>query len=360
MKISFLEIFTLIAILHCFILSLVILLSKFFRNANNKYLGFTLLIIAIVGLNNWFWDIGISPAIINIMDLPLWQFLYPLTYFIFFYKTSSAFSIKPIKLTILFLPFLVLSLFNSIVSLSTIFHVYSLPEIIENHISLFYKSISLLSIIFSLCMILISYKYTFLKKTNLSEKWLKYLWCIFSFILLYGILLEAYRFMYSEKLPLTYLWTFISVFIYWLIYKGLYQFKLSNDQYEIRGILEKSINESSLSEIKESPHFQKLIILLEKQKIHHNPNLSRDTVAEQLGISSGYLSQIIKKNTSISFSEFINSYRVKDIKEMIKNPMFNKYSLLSIGLECGFNSKTSFHTNFKKETGLTPSQFKNQ
>ena len=84
MKTSFLEIFTLIAILHCFILSLVILLSKFFRNSINKYLGFTLLIISIVGLNNWFWDIGISPTIINILDLLLWQFLYPLTYFIFF------------------------------------------------------------------------------------------------------------------------------------------------------------------------------------------------------------------------------------------------------------------------------------
>ncbi len=360
MKTSFLEIFTLITILHCFILSLVILLSKFFRNANNKYLGFTLLIIAIVGLNNWFWDIGINPTIINIMDLPLWQFLYPLTYFIFFYKTSSAFSIKPINLKILFLPFFILSLFNIIVSLSTIFHLYHLPEIIKNAISLFYKSISFLSIVFSICMILFSYKYTFFKNTKLSEKWLKYLWFIFSLILLYGILLETYRFLYSEKLPLTYLWTFLSVFIYWLIYKGLYQFKLSNDQYEIRTILEKSINKSPVSESKENPHFQKLIILLEEQKIHHNPNLSRDTVAEQLGISSGHLSQIIKNNTSISFSDFINSYRVKDIKEMIKNPMFNKYSLLSIGLECGFNSKTSFYTNFKKETGLTPSEFRNQ
>jgi len=166
--------------------------------------------------------------------------------------------------------------------------------------------------------------------------------------------------MYSEKLPLTYLWTFCSVFIYWLIYKGLYQFKLSNDQYEIRTILKKRISKSPISEINENPHFQKLIILLEEKKIHHNPNLNRDTVAEQLGISSGYLSQIIKNNSSYSFSEFINSYRIKNVKEMIKNPTFNKYSLLSIGLECGFNSKTSFYTNFKKETGLTPSEFKKQ
>jgi AraC-like DNA-binding protein len=339
---------------------LVVLFSKFFRNSNNKYLGFTLLIIAIVGLNNWFWDIGMNPLSIHITDLFLWQFLYPLTYFIFFYKTARLPIIKPIKSIVLLTPFIVLSLFNILISFSTVFHFYKLPRMIEYTVPLFYKSISFLSIIFPICMVLLSYKYVFLKKNNLNEKWLKYLWAVFSLILLYGVLLESYRFIYSEKLPLTYLWTCSSVFIYWLIYKGLYQFKLSNDQYEIRSILKKAATKPSISQTNENPHFEKMLILLEEEKIHHNPNLSRDFVAEKLGISSGYLSQIIKNNSSHSFSDFINSYRIKDVKEMIKNPDFNKYSLLSIGLECGFNSKTSFYTNFKKETGTTPKEFSNQ
>ena len=209
-------------------------------------------------------------------------------------------------------------------------------------------------------MIALSYKYTFSNKNNINDKWLKYLWISFSLIIFYGVLLETHRFIYSEKLPLTYLWTFSSVFIYWIIYKGLYQFKLSNELYEIRSILKKTGTKPSTSETNKSPYFQKLLPLLEEEKIHHNPNLSRDNVAEQLGISSGYLSQIIKNDSSQSFSEFINSYRIKDVKEMIKNPTFNKYSLLSIGLECGFNSKTSFYTNFKKETGITPKEFSNQ
>ena len=95
---------------------------KVFKNSNNKYLGFTLLIVAVVGLNNWFWDIGMNPLIINSLDLFLWQFLYPLTYFLFFYKTSSKLSIKFSKLIILLFPFLVLSLLNTIISLSTTFN----------------------------------------------------------------------------------------------------------------------------------------------------------------------------------------------------------------------------------------------
>lgn len=149
MSTSFLEIFTLITILHCFTLSFVILLSKFFKNSNNKYLGFTLLIIAIVGLNNWFWDIGISPSIINISDLPLWQFLYPLTYFLFFYKTSS--NRNTLKLVnILIFPFLLFSLFNIIISLNTVFQLYNLPEIIKNNTSVFYKTVSFFRLFFLL------------------------------------------------------------------------------------------------------------------------------------------------------------------------------------------------------------------
>jgi AraC-like DNA-binding protein len=359
MKTSFLEIFTLIGILHCFILSLVVLLSKFFRNPNNQYLGFTLLIIAIVGLNNWFWDIGLNPTIISIQDMFLWQFLYPVTYFMFFYKTSSTTSKKSSILFTLLLPFLALSVLNIMLSLSTVFHLYTIPEFIDNKVYNFYKVISFLSIIFPLFIIFFSYKYTFLKINKSSEKWLKYLWLFFSLLILYGILLEAYRFIFSEKLPLINLWTFSSVFIYCLIYKGLYQFKLSNDQYEIKTILKNSTEKSASTVNNANPHFQKLIEILENEKAYQNPNLSRDTVAQQLGISSGYLSQIIKNNTALSFSDFINSYRVNDVKEMIKNSTFNKYSLLSIGLECGFNSKTSFYTNFKKETGLTPKEFRN-
>ncbi|MTI31187.1 helix-turn-helix domain-containing protein [Xanthovirga aplysinae] len=360
MKILFLELFALIAILHSFVLGLVLLLSKFFKKSTNNYLGFTLLIMAIVGLNNWFWDIGMNPILVNVLDLFLWQFLYPVTYFMFFYKTSDVPPIKAKKLRTLLLPFLALSLLNIFVSLSTKFHITNTPVLSEDAVVLFYKTVSFLSIIFPFSLILFSYKYTLLKNHNLSEKWLKYLWAFFSIILLYGILLETYRFIYSEKLPLTYLWALSSILIYWLIYKGLYQFKLSNDQFEIRTILKTSVEKSQIPVINENPHFQKLIVLLEKEKIHHNPNLSRDKVAEELGISSGYLSQVIKKNASLSFSDYINSYRVKDIKKMIKDPSFDKYSLLSIGLECGFNSKTSFYTNFKKETGLTPREFKEQ
>jgi AraC-like DNA-binding protein len=49
---------------------------------------------------------------------------------------------------------------------------------------------------------------------------------------------------------------------------------------------------------------------------------------------------------------------VQEVKEMLLNPVFSHYSVLGVGLECGFNSKSSFNRIFKEETGFTPSEFK--
>ncbi|CAL2063623.1 AraC family transcriptional regulator [Tenacibaculum sp. 190524A05c] len=359
-QIPFLEIISLLAVIHCLVLSLVILFSKFFRSKHNNYLGYTLLIIAIVGINNWFWDRGSNPTIISLLDLFLWQFLYPVTLLHFFQKTSEDETKKIVGIKYLYLLFIVLSACNSIISLSTIFNLYSLPQTICTHVDQFYKAISFLSVIFPIYTIILSYRLVLHHKNNPSKKWLRQLWIYFSILMLFGVAFELHRFLYSEKLPFTYLWTFASIFLYWLVYKGFYQFKLSNDRYEIRTIAKKEKNQLASNRNTKNTHFNKLLLLIEKEKIHHDPNLSRDNVAEQLEISSGYLSQIIKENTSGSFSDFINYHRVKDIKAMIKDPRFDNYSLLSIGLECGFNSKTSFYINFKKETGLTPNQYKNK
>lgn len=289
----------------------------------------------------------------------LWQFLYPTTLFIFFYKTSKDTTHNTRSLKLFYIPFIVVSVLNIFFSLSTSFQLYILPDSILNFLPLFYKTISLLSIIYPVYMIVLSYKYTLAKKNSTSKKWLKYLLIFLSLIILFGVALEVYRFLFSEKLTLTYLWTCSSIFIYWLMYNGLYQFKLSNDQYEIREITKKEFRNTTPSTNSKNTYYEKLMHLIDKEKIHHDPNLSRDAVAQKLNISNGYLSQIIKENTAGNFSDFINHHRVTDVKKMIKSPKFDNYSLLSIGLECGFNSKTSFYTNFKKETGLTPKAFKN-
>ncbi|MDX6183929.1 helix-turn-helix domain-containing protein [Flavobacterium sp. Fl-77] len=76
-------------------------------------------------------------------------------------------------------------------------------------------------------------------------------------------------------------------------------------------------------------------------------------------MSAGYVSQLINMITGDNFANYINNYRVEAVKEMILDSDYENYSLLAIGLESGFTSKTTFHNAFKKSTGMTPNSFRN-
>lgn len=357
MELSFLEIFVLIGIIHSFILGCIILSSKFFRSKETFYLGISLIIISITGLNNWFWDLNQHPFIISISDLFLWQFLYPVTFYFYFLSASKKKLRKNHKYFIFYLPFIFLSFLNIVISLDTVFNLYQIP-VIDNTTSLFYKLVSFLSIVFPVIMLLLSYKHIFKNQLDTNYKWLKLLWVFVSFLIVYSIVLEGFRFLFGEKKSLTYLWVAASILIYWLIYIGLFKFRLSNEKFIIRQILNSKNVVVTRKDIQQNQYMMELERMIREEKIHHNPYLSRDIVAQKLEISSGYLSQLINTTFGKNFSEYINFYRIKDIKKMILDPEFNKYSLLAIGLEAGFQSKTTFYTAFKKETGITPSNFK--
>ena len=77
-----------------------------------------------------------------------------------------------------------------------------------------------------------------------------------------------------------------------------------------------------------------------------------------MDLSKGYLSQIINQKEGKNFFDFINHYRVEDVKEKLNDDAYSHFSILGVALEAGFKSKSTFNAVFKKMTGMTPSQFK--
>ncbi|SEC18570.1 AraC-type DNA-binding protein [Tenacibaculum sp. MAR_2009_124] len=358
MNLTFLEIFVLISIIHCFLLGVVILTSKLLRGQANFYLGISLVILAIVGVNNWFWDIGNNPYIIRFFDLFLWQFLYPTTLFIYFLLVTKNGHFKyPFKW--LYSPFIVLTFLNIIVTFQNLYGWLNIPFLTKDTIEVFYQSVSFLSIIYPLTLFLLSFRIVFLKKTKDYFFWIKIFWGLFFLIDLYGSYLELGRFLVGERKSYTYLWAAFSVVVYWMIYIGLYKFKFSNEKFEIRKYVE-TTKYSSIESNGANEYLDKLINLLTSEKIYLNAQLNREKVAEMLNISPGYLSQILGKTEYENLSKLINHYRVEEAKLLLKKTEFNNYSLVSVGLEVGFNSKSTFYNTFKKETGLTPNEFKKQ
>ncbi len=85
--------------------------------------------------------------------------------------------------------------------------------------------------------------------------------------------------------------------------------------------------------------------------------VSLNSLAEQLGIPSRQLSQLINEKLDKSFYDLINFYRIEEAKRQLSDESGDK-SILEIIYDIGFNTKSSFNRAFKKETGMTPSEFK--
>ena len=86
-------------------------------------------------------------------------------------------------------------------------------------------------------------------------------------------------------------------------------------------------------------------------------DLNLSEIARRFNISSGYLSQLMNAHSEQNFNDYINELRIKTSKKMLLEKQFENYTIESIGLECGFKSKSNFYSAFKKFTGQTPTEY---
>ena len=89
---------------------------------------------------------------------------------------------------------------------------------------------------------------------------------------------------------------------------------------------------------------------------YRNQELKLADLANQLGLNQHELSQILNEQLGKGFFELINSYRVAEAKDLLLQN--RQHSILSIAFEVGFNSKSAFNRAFRKQVGMTPSEFR--
>lgn len=121
--------------------------------------------------------------------------------------------------------------------------------------------------------------------------------------------------------------------------------------------LAESSNITELSH-KTDEHFRKIKELFEQEKLYQDPSLNMSMLSDKTGLSNGYLSQIINQKNNLNFFDFVNSYRVEDVKKKMSEPDYEHYTLLGLAQEAGFKSKSTFNSVFKKMTGKTPSEYR--
>ncbi|WP_178990197.1 helix-turn-helix domain-containing protein [Winogradskyella schleiferi] len=161
-----------------------------------------------------------------------------------------------------------------------------------------------------------------------------------------------------------------SILIYWLGYQGLIHSKTTNERIDIRQqienrepntILEIS-SEKQNAKLKEKHRadFETIKTYVIDNKRFLDPFFSMDLLSEELNISNSHLSKVINTYSTYNFSDFINSLRVQQAKKLLLSDRFKQYTIVAIGLECGFNSKSTFYSAFKKFTSETPTSYRSR
>jgi AraC-like DNA-binding protein len=95
------------------------------------------------------------------------------------------------------------------------------------------------------------------------------------------------------------------------------------------------------------------------QSLHHKPRLSLRDLADETGLNIRDVSRAINLSSGRNYNDFINALRIEDIKEQLANSE-DTPKILDLALAVGFGSKSTFNAVFKRETGLTPSEYLRQ
>ncbi|MBR2649672.1 MAG: helix-turn-helix domain-containing protein [Sediminibacterium sp.] len=101
----------------------------------------------------------------------------------------------------------------------------------------------------------------------------------------------------------------------------------------------------------------KILNAVKDEEMFKDPELTLTDLAKHLGTNSSVLSKIINRAFQMNFNDFINRYRVEEVKKQLQNPKNASLTIMSLAYDAGFNSKATFNRAFKKHTGENPSKY---
>src|SRR5690606_15105758 len=98
--------------------------------------------------------------------------------------------------------------------------------------------------------------------------------------------------------------------------------------------------------------------LMLTEKLYLDPELGLNGLAQRLEVTPNHLSMLLNDYIGKNFHDYVNSYRIDEVRERLVDPAYKNMTISSIGGDCGFNSKSAFNRIFKKSTGKTPSEYR--
>jgi AraC-like DNA-binding protein len=102
---------------------------------------------------------------------------------------------------------------------------------------------------------------------------------------------------------------------------------------------------------------EKVLTAVVHQKKYQNPELTLTQLAKDLQTNASLLSKVINQSFGMNFNDFINYYRIEEVKQKLQDKANINLTIMAIAYDAGFNSKATFNRAFKKLTGKNPKDF---
>jgi AraC-like DNA-binding protein len=241
------------------------------------------------------------------------------------------------------------------------------------------KQIQLLVYYFLARRTLLSYqrsiRHLFSETSRIDLQWARWLINGYIFLVLASLVLYALMVKYPDYFTIlfTLMMALATPYIYVVTYKGILQptiwqvkpdLKKETVEQEIHEAEEAEISKPVVRTVKPGQEdrvdeiIARIIGVMEKEKLYQETELTLQGLSDKLQFPSYQVSQAINDGMKKNFYDLINGYRVEEAKRLLLDPGNRNYTILSVGFEAGFNSKTTFNTVFKKFTGLTPTDYR--
>ncbi|MEL7159669.1 MAG: helix-turn-helix transcriptional regulator [Bacteroidota bacterium] len=329
-------------------LAVLLLTSTRYRSPAHRFLAGALISLALLLLRiSGDWG---GSYLVEVLDIFRLEYLFaPLLYL--YGCTSIGQSTSLRQYFVLFAPFVCFSSFYALVEIGGAFDAPYLSNVLEK----FEPFEVFVIIVFN---ILVLWRLTATVRGSsvqpVFKRWMTILSGGLILILLGFLLLEGLE-GFFDLLLWNWINTLIALFFVLLSYLGVQQLPGPFSQQKRR--LRKRRGEGS-PQSKTANRFQQIQMLVERRELFRDPNLDRETLAAALGLSPSSVTRILKEEGAVTFTDFINRYRVNLSKTLLKQEAYEHLSLEAIGQEVGFRSRSTFYAAFKKEVGCSPGNFK--
>lgn len=182
-------------------------------------------------------------------------------------------------------------------------------------------------------------------------------WFLFNCLLiLFVLVVIAVKYIFIHDLGDHIIAGFLTFVIYLNTIRELAK-SISSSKQQIKAE-SKKYNNSGLKEDKKQEILEKLVKLMEEEHLYTDSLISLARIGKRISEPPYIISQIINEKLSLTFYDWIASYRVEAAKTMLRNISNNRQTIEEISENVGYNSKSAFNKAFKKFTSQTPSEFR--